>query len=158
MWRQIFNEQIEINRQWYAEKQAEADTHDEPVTLTVGIILIEFKDVKHYKTTPQGNRPDGYTTADFDSMMFSYNYWIGDPGNPKHAEGDEIFGSFRDYWHQMSCGKLKIEGRIANPIDENNVPIWLTADSTREYYSKLSSVVSSSLRGNAKSSSFRLCK
>ncbi len=89
-----FNKQIELNRQWFAQKQAEAQ--GQPVTLKVGIILIEFTDTTHYKTGPQGNRPNGYLTADFDSMMFSYNYWKATLNNNIHPEGEEIFGSFRD--------------------------------------------------------------
>ena len=133
---QGFNEQIELNRQWFLQKQAEAQ--GQPVTLKVAIILIEFKDVKHYRDTiPPTIRPDGYITSDFDSMMFSYNYWIGGINNPKHPEGERIFGSFRDYWHQMSKGKLKITGKVVNPTDENGVPEWLEADSTRNYYARL---------------------
>lgn len=128
-----FSEQIELNRQWFAQKQVEA--HEQPVTLQVGIILIEFTDVKHYKTTePPNNRPNGYFTVDFDSMMFSNNYWND---AQRHPEEEEIFGSFRDYWHQMSCGKLRIEGRVANPTDENGVPEWLTAAYSKEYYFNL---------------------
>jgi len=68
-------------------------------------------------------------------MMFSYNYWIGDPGNPKHPEGEAIFGSFRDYWHQMSKGKLRIEGKVVNPdTTGDGVPEWIMADTTRPYY------------------------
>ena len=130
-----FNEQIELNRLWYAQKQTEADLTGQPVTLKVGVILIEFTDTTHY-TAPY--RPDGYTSVDFDSMMFSYNYWIGIQGNQKHPEEEEIFGSFRDYWHQMSRGKLRIEGRVANPDnDQNGVPDWLKAAHTKEYYYNL---------------------
>jgi M6 family metalloprotease-like protein len=125
-----FNEQIELNAQWFAQKQEEAQ--EQSVTLKVGIILIEFEDTTHYTAS---YRPFGYTTADFDSMMFSYNYWIGLQGNELHPEEEAIFGSFRDYWHQMSRGKLKIEGRVVNPDnDENGVPDWLTADSTKYFY------------------------
>jgi len=105
------------------------------VTLKVGIILIEFKDTTHY-TAPY--RPYGYTKVDFDSLMFSHNYWIGSGLESPHPEDEELFGSFRDYWHQMSRGKLKIEGRVANPDnDQNGVPDWLKADSTKEYYYNL---------------------
>ncbi len=104
-----FNEQIELNRQWFAQKQSEAQGL--AVTLKEGIILIEFADTTHY-TAPY--RPYGYTTADFDSMMFSYNYWY-EP-NPQsgipHPENEAVFGSFRDYWDQMSRGKLKITGKV----------------------------------------------
>ena len=130
-----FGEAVERAGEWYAQKQAEA--HEHPVILRVGVILIEFQDVKHYKTDPQGNRPDGYYAADFDSMMFSYNYWVGDAGNPRHPEEEAIFGSFRDYWHQISRGKLRIEGRVVNPTDENGVPEWLTADYNRNVYYNL---------------------
>ncbi len=130
-----FNEQIELNRQWYAQKQSEAQ--GQPVTLKVGIILIEFQDVKHFDPD-EFPRLGGYLTADFDSMMFSYNYWNAPLNNNIHPEGEEIFGSFRDYWDQMSKGKLRIEGRVVNPTDENGVPFWLTADYTRAYYSGLS--------------------
>lgn len=97
-----FEEQIETNRQWYAQKQAEA--HEQPVTIKVGIILIEFTDTTHYTAI---YRPEGYTMADFDSLMFSYNYWYDTTGTTPHPENEKIFGSFRDYWHQMSLGKLK---------------------------------------------------
>jgi M6 family metalloprotease-like protein len=129
-----FIEQVELNRQWFAQKQAEAQ--GQPVTLKVGLILIEFQDVKHYRDTiPPTVRPDGYTTADFDSMMFSHNYWIGGINNPKHPEGERIFGSFRDYWDQMSMGKLKITGKVVNPDnDEDGVPDWLEASGNRSHY------------------------
>lgn len=87
-----FEEQVEINRQWFAQKQAEA--HEQPVTLKVGIILIEFQDVKHYRDTiPPTIRPDGYLTTDFDSMMFSHNYWIGTGINSPHPEREEVFAA-----------------------------------------------------------------
>jgi M6 family metalloprotease-like protein len=128
-----FNEQIELNRQWYAQKQAEAQ--GQAVTLKIGIILIEFTDTTHYKTDPQGNRPDGYLTADFDSMMFSYNYWIGAGILSPHPEREKIFGSFRDYWYQMSKGKLIITGKVVNPdTTGDGVPEWIMADTTRPYY------------------------
>ncbi|NWG29479.1 MAG: T9SS type A sorting domain-containing protein [Ignavibacteriaceae bacterium] len=124
-----FNEQIEINRQWFVQKQEEAQ--GQPVTLKVGIILIGFTDTLHYQG---GNRPNGYLTTDFDSMMFSYNYWTGVQGNQKHPEEEAIFGSFRDYWHQISIGKLRIEGRVANNTDQNGVPVWLEADYNKQHY------------------------
>jgi hypothetical protein len=124
------NEQIELNRQWFAQKQAEAQ--GQPVTLKIGIILIEFTDTTHYKTDSLSNRPNGYFTADFDSMMFSYNYW-NDP--QRHPEEEEIFGSFRDYWYQMSKGKFRIEGKVVNPdTTGDGVPEWIMADTTRTYY------------------------
>lgn len=128
-----FIEQTELNKQWFAQKQAEAQ--GQPVTLKIGLILIEFQDVKHFED--ENYRPNGYLTADFDSMMFSNNYWIGEGINSPHPEGEEVFGSFTDYWDQISCGKLKIEGRVANPTDGNGIPRWLTANYDRQYYTEL---------------------
>jgi M6 family metalloprotease-like protein len=125
-----FNEQIDLNRQWFAQKQAEAQS--QPVTIRIGIILIEFTDTTHYKTDSQGNRPNGYYITDFDSMMFSYNYWNN---AQRHPEEEEIFGSFRDYWHQMSKGNLRIIGKVVNPdTTGDGVPEWIMADTTRSYY------------------------
>jgi M6 family metalloprotease-like protein len=130
-----FNEQIELNRQWFEQKQAEAQ--GQPVTLKIGIILIEFTDTTHYKSPPPpvGNRPNGYFASDFDSMMFSYNYWYDTTGATPHPENEKIFGSFRDYWYQMSKGKLKITGKVVNPdTTGDGVPEWIMADTTRPYY------------------------
>jgi M6 family metalloprotease-like protein len=130
-----FNEQIELNRQWFAQKQAEVQ--GQSVALKVGIILIEFADTSHYRNS-QINRPDGYLTMDFDSLMFSYNYWYEPDPQPEspHPENEAVFGSFRDYWDQISRGKLKIIGKVVNPDnDSNGVPDWLKASGTRQYYS-----------------------
>jgi len=126
-----FIEQVELNKLWLAQKQAEAQ--GQPVTLKVALILIEFQDVKHFED--ENFRPDGYFTADFDSMMFSDNYWYDITVPTPHPENELVFGSFMDYWDQMSRGKLIIEGRVVNPTDEGNgVPKWLTADHNRQYY------------------------
>lgn len=104
---QEFNEQIEINSQWYAQKQVEAQ--GQPVTLKVAIILIEFKDVKHFDPD-EFPRLGGYLKSDFDSMMFSSNYWYDITAPTPHPENELLFGSFRDYWHQMSKGKFVFVG------------------------------------------------
>ncbi len=130
-----FGEAVERAGEWYAQKQAEAEAHEQPVTLKVGVILIEFQDVKHYEN--ETNRPDGYLTADFEDMMFSENgVWFDTTvvGGTPHPENEAIFGSFRDYWHQISRGKLRIEGRVVNPTDGNGVPEWLTADYNKSEY------------------------
>jgi len=99
--------------------------------LQVGIILIGFTDTLHYEG---GNRPNGYLTADFDSIMFSNNYWYDTTGTTPHPENEKIFGSFRNYWHQISIGNLRIEGRVANPTDQNGVPKWLRANYNKQHY------------------------
>ncbi|GIK61538.1 MAG: hypothetical protein HND39_02470 [Ignavibacteriota bacterium] len=110
-----FIEQVELNKEWFSQKQAEAQ--GQPVTLKVGLILIEFQDVKHFED--EEYRPDGYLTSDFDSMMFSNNFWYDITAPTPHPENELLFGSFSDYWNQMSLGKLIIEGHVANPTDES---------------------------------------
>jgi len=137
---QQFNAQVEINRQWYAQKQAEADAQSQPsVNLKIGIILIEFQDIKHFKTTGiPSPRPNGYLKSDFENMMFSENgVWYDTTGSTPHPENEKIYGSFKDYWYQMSKAKLRVGGQVVNPEDINGVPEWLTADSSREYYANL---------------------
>jgi M6 family metalloprotease-like protein len=115
--------QIALAGQWFAQKQAAAGAN--PVVLKLGVIFVEFADVKHYNPNVFP-RLGGYLKSDFDSMMFSQNYWIADSGNNKHPEGDQIFGSFRDYYYQMSRGKLILTGTLLNPADSNGVPQWIT--------------------------------
>ena len=147
----VFNEQVELNREWFAQKQAEAQ--GQPVTLKVGIILIKFQDVEQYcDTIPPITRPNGYYAADFDSMMFSYNYWYApDPQYiSPHPENEFVFGSFRDYWDQISCAKLKITGKVVNPdTTGNGVPEWLKVNHTRSYYADTCAYLSDSLANEA---------
>lgn len=100
-----FNEQIELNRQWFAQKQAQAS--GQPVTLKIGIILIEFTDTTHYKTDSLGNRPDGYFSSDFDSMMFSYR-GLGKISQLNNSNNQLTFD-------QNSQGKIKLFGKVNNP-------------------------------------------
>ena len=76
-----------------------------------GIILIRFADTTHY-TAPY--RPYGYTTADFDSMMFSYNYWYEtDPqiGRLPHLKMKQ-YSAASEITGIDARGKLKITGKV----------------------------------------------
>jgi len=137
-----FNEQIALNAQWFAAKQDAAMNIGAPVILKVGVILIEFQDTTHYRDTTNPNLYYGYQKADFDSMLFSSSgYWFDTTtidGTP-HPENEKVFGSFRDYWWQMSRpngtpGSLIITGQVVNPVDSNGVPVWIRADHNRSYY------------------------
>lgn len=72
-----FQEQLRRNAEWFAAKQQAARAMGQPVVLRLGVILVEFQDVRHYvDTRPELTRPLGYYKADFDSMLFSQNnYW-----------------------------------------------------------------------------------
>jgi|WetSurMetagenome_2_1015567.scaffolds.fasta_scaffold31694_2 M6 family metalloprotease-like protein len=66
--------------------------------------------------------------------MFSENYWIGSGSNSPHPEEEEVFGSFKDYWLQMSKSNLRVGGQVVNPPDQNGVPLWIEANHSRDYY------------------------
>jgi M6 family metalloprotease-like protein len=121
---QEFSEGVERAGERFAEEQQEAPGGI--VNWDVGVILIQFPDVPRF--SDQEYRPNGYLKSDFDSMMFSYNYWVGQQGNELHPEEEAIYGSFRDYWYQMSKSKLRIDGQVVNDADENGVIEWLDAD------------------------------
>lgn len=129
----VANAQTEQARQWYEQKQAL--NPGAPVVLNIGVILVQFQDVRAYRDTiPPITRPNGYLKADFDSLLFSQNWWIGPQGNIRHPEGDSIFGSFRDYWHQISRGKLTFTRTFINPVGANGVPKWLLLDNVKSWY------------------------
>jgi hypothetical protein len=132
---QEFGEAVERSKEWYAQKQAEADAQGQPsVNLSIGIILIEFPDFPHFSGP---NRPNGYFKTDFENMMFSENgiwYDIDPTNGTPHPENEAIFGSFKEYWYQMSKGKLRVGGKVVNPEDENGVPEWLVANDNRSVY------------------------
>ena len=130
-----FSRQIEWRHQYFMEKQAIARTLGQPVRDTLGVILVEFQDVKHF-----GYPSGGYFKATSDSMFFSQNYWVGPIGNDIHPEGEQIFGSMRDYYWQMSRPNRDsvppyiLTGRVVNPPNPNGIPRWIRLDHDRDYY------------------------
>jgi hypothetical protein len=116
--------QTDEARQWYAQHQAANPNSP----FRIGVIFAEFQDFRHYAG---GTRPNGYLKADFDSMLFSHN-WYNIPA--RHPEGDSVYGSFRDYWDQMSRGQLIVEGTLLNPPDANGVPRWVMIGNRADYH------------------------
>lgn len=133
-----FQEQLRRNAEWFAQKQAAARALGQPVVLRLGVILVEFQDVRHYRDTTNPDLYYGYKKASFDSMLFSTNYWYKPNPTPQdrspHPENEPVFGSFRDYWEQMSRGQLIIQGTIINPTEPNGVPRWIYIDTVRSHY------------------------
>lgn len=139
----------------FQQRQAEAIANNRAVEYTIGIILAEFKDIKHFKsdiTHPLGKyREHGYLIEDFEKMFFSnksdsnYNWYYPDdiPGEESpFPEGDNVFGSLQDYLWEVSrgnvdsVGALRIVGELVNPPDPQHpeVPQWITLDSTKAWY------------------------
>jgi hypothetical protein len=120
------NAQTEDARLWFEQQQAA--NPGAPVVLRIAVIFVEFQDFRHYTG---GTRPLGYLKADFDSMLFSHNWYNV---SQRHPEGDSLYGSFRDYWHQMSRGQFIVQGTFINPVDANSVPRWILLDHDRLSY------------------------
>lgn len=134
-WLALANEQTEQARRWFAEQQAA--NPGSPVVLRIGVIFAEFQDIRHYvDTRPTPTRPFGYYKSDFDNMLFSENFWYepSDTNHSPHPERELVFGSFRDYWYQMSRGQLIIEGTLLNPPDANGVPRWVMIGNRANYH------------------------
>ncbi len=112
-----------------------------PETLKIAIILVEFTDSVHYNPNVFP-RIGGYLKSDFEKEFFSSNneWFDTSQGNgTPHPENDKVFGSFRDYWNQMSLGKLIITGQMVNPIDPvTGVPKWIRLSyNWTHYYNSL---------------------
>ncbi len=114
-----FREELRIAGERYRQKREAASGN--AVTLTVGVILVDFADTVHWKTSdPPYPFPNGYDKHYFTELIFSQNYWIDDDPiqepNP-HPEHQLLFGSLRDYYNQQSLDMLDITGEVLNPED-----------------------------------------
>ena len=105
------------------------------MTLRIAVILVEFQDFRHYTG---GTRPSGYFRADFDSMLFSRTSWYAPAESlqysSRHPERDRLYGSFRNYWNQISRGRLQVQGTFINPLNANGTPQWMLLDHERLAY------------------------
>ncbi len=64
----------------------------------LAIIGIEYPDAKHNPQAP---------AEAWEEAMFSRNSYV----NKNSATGQPVFGSMNDYYHELSCGGFKIEGK-----------------------------------------------
>jgi len=91
-------------------------------TYTLKLLLVEFQDIKH--------RTPGYTFQNFNDLFFSSGTY-----NNTSPDGEQVFGSVRDYYNQMSDGDLTIAGYVLNRDDNgDNVPDWLVLDYNKSTY------------------------
>ena len=103
-------------------------------TITLKILLVEFKDVKHRNPEyPSNLSLHAYTYDDFNDMLFSVNQYCSP--NMYSPDGEKVFGSLSDYYRTVSNNKLNIIGNVINEdIDHDNVPDWIVLDSSKAYY------------------------
>lgn len=103
-------------------------------TITLKVLLVEFKDVKHRNLNyPANLNLPAYTYDDFYNMLFSENKYVS-PGMYS-PDGKEVFGILRDYYRIMSNNNLNVTGYILNRDSNNdNIPDWIKLDSNKSYY------------------------
>lgn len=68
-------------------------------TYRLAVIPIEFPDVKHNEAIP---------ASEWQDMLFS----TGTYTNRNNITGQPIFGSLRDYYHEISVGALDVSGQV----------------------------------------------
>src|SRR6185369_1272902 len=69
----------------------------------LAMIPVEFPDQKHNSKV---------TIADWEKALFSENSYTD-----KSPTGQAVHGSLRDYYHEQSYGKLKVEGKVFDWIE-----------------------------------------
>jgi len=143
-----FEDEVSQSMDIFLQRLDQARVLGIPDTQRIGVLLVEFQDITHY-TNSAINRQYGYLIEDFDRMLFShkdnpnYNWYYPNGGvNSPHPEGHKIFGSFHDYWWEVSrgdvqpAGALWISGSIINPSDSQHpeVPDWIELPGDHSYY------------------------
>jgi len=94
------------------------------VTYTLKILLVEFSDI-HYKP--------GITYSNWNNLFFSSGIYVSP--NMYSPDGQQVFGSMKDYYTVMSDGYFNLNGYVVNQdANGNQVPDWLTLPLTKQYY------------------------
>ncbi len=105
-------------------------------TITLKILLIEFKDVKHRNPEyPSSLSLPAYSYDDFNNMLFSENQYCSP--HMYSPDGQNVFGSLNDYYRIMSDDNLSIKGSVLNnDLECDNIPDWIILDSSKAFYDK----------------------
>ena len=82
---------------------------------SIGVLFIEFSGTPHYSSSSIG-RPNGYTWTDYNNLLFSEGIYNTAKTGLRSPNNDEVFGSVRDYYSEMSLGNEEISGFSINPI------------------------------------------
>jgi|GEM_PF-2133319 len=99
-------------------------------TWTLKVILVEFQDI-------HGN--SYWERSDFSNMLFSTDYYfspdVQSPPIDALSDGDDVFGSLRDYYDAMSNGDLTVTGQILNdPLPGGDTPDWIRLSHDKIWY------------------------
>jgi M6 family metalloprotease-like protein len=98
-------------------------------TYKLAILGVEYPDVKH---------SDTITGKDWENALFSRGTYTN-----KNASGSTVYGSMADYYHELSYGKLKIEGKFVGWFEvgkkkmEYNLGNSVTTSDKAKFFSEL---------------------
>ena len=65
----------------------------------LGVVCVEFEDVEHSKKVPQ---------SEWEEFCFSTNSYR----DKVNATGQKVYGSVNDFFQELSCGKLRVTGKV----------------------------------------------
>jgi M6 family metalloprotease-like protein len=84
----------------------------------LAVIGIDFPEAKHNAKI---------ATKDWQEALFSANVFK----NKNNATGQAVYGSMADYYQEVSCGKLRLEGKVFEPVEvKKKRAEYAPADST----------------------------
>ena len=80
-----------------------------------------------------------YPVSDFENMLF------GDDYTDESPDGDEVYGSMRQYYEDMSRQRgtdttpYTINGSVVNQVleDDSNIPVWVTLGDTKSSFDSI---------------------
>ncbi|MDZ7275129.1 MAG: hypothetical protein ONB50_15730 [candidate division KSB1 bacterium] len=102
-----------------------------PATISVGVILVEFTDRLHFTRTP--DLPNGYLKLHFENMLFSDDFYYTTPNSVTSPDGEDVYGSVKDWYQENSHGLIQITGQVVNPANGRGVLTWLNLGSSATY-------------------------
>lgn len=70
----------------------------------LAVVGIDFPEAKHNAKI---------ATKDWQEALFSANVYK----NKNNATGQAVYGSMADYYQEVSCGKLRLEGKVFEPVE-----------------------------------------
>lgn len=100
-----------------------------------GVIYVDWPDLNFITTV---NRPYGYLVTDYDSALNSTTgAWYDTTLPTAHPENIRIRGSSREYWREITGGKMDISFTMVNAKDSTaqyQRPTWFRYSQNRDNY------------------------
>ncbi len=113
-----------------------------PATVSVGVILVEFTDRGHFTG---GTRPNGYLKSDFENMLSSDDFYYTTPNGATSPDGEDVYGSVKDWYQENSHGLIQTTGQVINPANGSGVLTWLNLGSSSTYLTDTRRMIDSSI-------------